>query len=289
MTEKLHILVADDASFTRDLLKKGIRGTYPGFALHEVANGRQAMNKLDGGGFDLVLCDWEMPEVSGLEVLEWLRQQEHLAELPFIMVTSRGDREHVVEAVEKGASNYLVKPFTNEKLIEVVTKALARSRGVSAKALKRLGAAEAQPSTNDSASVLAGGLSGDLGIAESIQTRGEAATAPAKTRAVPRRKVIAQMRYSAGTIGCLVKEVDFQQAVGIIKRPEQLPALFEAATFDFTTEDDQRTSRMNAYVHALQAAEKRREAEFVRVTLRFVDDDPEKQSHLGHFFQAIDE
>ncbi|MCG5540507.1 MULTISPECIES: response regulator [unclassified Halorhodospira] len=287
MAKKLHILVVDDATFTRDLVKKGVKLGYPGFVVHEAANGRQAQAKLTTGGFDLVLCDWEMPEVSGLEVLEWMRADENLAEVPFVMITSRGDREHVVQAVERGATNYIVKPFTNEKLYEVVTRALTKSLGVSAKALKKLGGGETQVQGGDSAAVLAGGLSGDLNIAERLET-GAGGSGARKERAVPRDKVIAQVRHSGGTIGCLVKEIDFNQVVVVFKRPERMPNLLEQATFDFTTEEDGRTSRMNAYIHALQAGEKRQDTDILRMTLRFVDDDPEKQDHLGYYFNVID-
>lgn len=287
MSKKLHILVVDDATFTRDLIKKGVKLGYPGFIIHEASNGRQAQAKLSGGGYDLVLCDWEMPEVSGLEVLEWMRSEPSLTEIPFVMVTSRGDREHVVQAIQHGATNYIVKPFTNEKLFEVVTKALTRSQGLSARALKRLGGAEGRGQGGESASVLAGGLSGDLSIAEHLDTEASA-TGPRKERAVPREKVVAQVRYSGGVLACLVKEIDFQQVVVVFKRPEQMPGLLEQATFDFTTEEDGRTSRVNAYIHALQAGEKRQDAEVLRMTLRFVDDDPDKQDHLGYYFNCID-
>ncbi len=287
MASKLHVLVVDDASFTRDLIKKGVKLGYPGFAIHEAANGRQAQAKLESGGFDLVLCDWEMPEVSGLEVLAWMREQEHLADTPFVMVTSRGDRENVVEAIQKGATNYIVKPFTNEKIFEVVTKALTKSRGISPKALKKLGGAAAEPS-NDSASVLAGGLSGDLNVAEHLDADQESPSQQRKERAVPKHKVIAQIRYAGGTLGCLVREVDFYHLVAMVKRPDPMPTLLEQATFDFTTEEDGRTSRINAYIYALQAGEKRQDTDIVRVTLRFVDDDQDKQDHLAYYFSIID-
>ncbi len=287
MSKKLHILVVDDATFTRDLVKKGVKLGYPGFVVHEATNGRQAQAKLSTGGFDLVLCDWEMPEVSGLEVLEWMRQDPNLADIPFVMITSRGDREHVVQAVEKGATNYIVKPFTNEKLFEVVTRALTKSQGISPKQLKKLGSLDSQTPASESVSTLSGGLSGDLNIAEHLEAGGSEPAAR-KERAVPRRKVIAQIRYSGGTIGCLVKEVDFYQVQAIVKRPDPMPAILEQATFDFSTDDDQRTSRVNAYIYSLQAGEKRQDTDFLKITLRFVDDDPEKQDHLGYYFSTID-
>ena len=87
---KVSVLVVDDASFIRDLVKKCLRNYFPGIKIEDAVNGRKAQAMLSRDAFDLVLCDWEMPEMSGLELLTWCREQEHLKTLPFIMVTSRG-------------------------------------------------------------------------------------------------------------------------------------------------------------------------------------------------------
>lgn len=71
---------------------------------------------------DLILCDWEMPEMSGLELLQWMRQQPQYEKIPFIMITSRGDKDHVIEAVKEGVSEYLGKPFSPEGPKPAVTK-----------------------------------------------------------------------------------------------------------------------------------------------------------------------
>jgi DNA-binding response OmpR family regulator len=71
-----------------------------------------------------VLCDWEMPEMSGLELLTWCREQDNLKTMQFIMVTSRGDKENVVQAIQAGVSGYVSKPFTNEQLLTKVKQAL---------------------------------------------------------------------------------------------------------------------------------------------------------------------
>ena len=76
---------------------------------------------------DLILCDWEMPEMSGLELLTWCRAQENLKTTPFIMVTSRGDKENVVQAIQAGVSDYIGKPFSNDQLVAKIKKALSRA------------------------------------------------------------------------------------------------------------------------------------------------------------------
>ncbi len=285
MSKRIHILVVDDASFIRDLVKRGVRAGFPGFAVTEASNGRQAKAKLVKGGFDIVLCDWEMPEMTGDELLEWMRSEPSLADLPFIMITSRGDKEHVVKALDLGATNYIVKPFTNEKLLDVMGRTLCKSLGVGPKQLKQLGSPEAaQGRASDPA---LSGLSSDLtGMAQTLKTE-EPSSTPRKERAVPKKKVVTQVRFSNRTCPCLVKEADFKQLVGIIKQPETPPTILEQATFDFSTKDEQ-VSRINAYLHALEAGEDRQDTEYLKITLRFVDDDPAKREHLAQYFGEID-
>src|SRR5699024_6191134 len=124
---KVSVLVVDDASFIRDLIKKGLRSHFPGMLIEEAVDGRKAQQMLAKQNFDLVLCDWEMPQMSGLELLNWFRQQDQYKSTPFIMVTSRGDKENVVQAIQAGVSDYIGKPFTQEQLTSKVTKALRRS------------------------------------------------------------------------------------------------------------------------------------------------------------------
>ena len=121
---KVSVLVVDDASFIRDLVKKCLRNYFPGIKIEDAINGKKAQAMLAREAFDLVLCDWEMPEMSGLELLTWCREQDALKAMPFIMVTSRGDKENVVQAIQAGVSGYVSKPFTNEQLLTKVKQAL---------------------------------------------------------------------------------------------------------------------------------------------------------------------
>lgn len=123
---KVSVLVVDDAPFIRDLVKKGLRNYFPGIHIEDAVNGRKAQTLLEREAFDLVLCDWEMPEMSGLELLAWCRTQDNLKAMPFIMVTSRGDKENVVQAIQAGVTDFIGKPFTNEQLLTKVKKALAK-------------------------------------------------------------------------------------------------------------------------------------------------------------------
>ena len=153
---KVSVLVVDDAPFIRDLVKKCLRNYFPGIVIEDAVNGRKAQALLERERFDLVLCDWEMPEMSGLELLTWCRQQEALKAMPFIMVTSRGDKENVVQAIQAGVSDFVGKPFTNEQLLTKVKKALTKAGKLDtllASAPTRATSAFA----NDSLSALTGG------------------------------------------------------------------------------------------------------------------------------------
>jgi CheY-like chemotaxis protein len=121
---KVSVLVVDDASFIRDLVKKCLRNYFPNMRIEDAVNGKKAQVLLAKEAFDLVLCDWEMPEMSGLELLTWCREQDSLKGMPFVMVTSRGDKENVVQAIQAGVSGYVSKPFTNEQLLTKVKQAL---------------------------------------------------------------------------------------------------------------------------------------------------------------------
>ncbi len=122
----VRILVADDAAFIRDMVKKQLRDRVPGLELNEAADGARAWALIKQWNPDLVLSDWEMPNMSGAELLQAIRGSEQHAKLPFIMITSRGDREHVVKAVQSGVSDYITKPFTAEELLRKVGNQLKK-------------------------------------------------------------------------------------------------------------------------------------------------------------------
>lgn len=117
-----NILVVDDAAFIRDLVKKAVRDTYPSSELFEAIDGRRATSIMSSNTIHLVLCDWEMPEMSGIEVLQWMRADERYKHTPFMMITSRGDRDHVIKAVQEGVSEYIGKPFTRDNFVSKLSK-----------------------------------------------------------------------------------------------------------------------------------------------------------------------
>jgi two-component system chemotaxis response regulator CheY len=91
----------------------------------EAADGNEALAKLRAGGFGLVISDWNMEPMTGLDLLKEIRGDAKLKHLPFIMVTAESKTENVVAAKQAGVSNYIVKPFNAETLREKIEKVLA--------------------------------------------------------------------------------------------------------------------------------------------------------------------
>ena len=118
------LLIADDSMLMRDILKDSIAEAFPDIVVHEAATGKEAQRKLQNEHFDIVLCDWEMPELSGLDLLKWVRSTPSLATLPFIMVTGTTAKESVVECISEKVTGYIVKPFTPEVLCQKIAAIL---------------------------------------------------------------------------------------------------------------------------------------------------------------------
>lgn len=281
---KVSVLVVDDAPFIRDLVKKCLRNAFPGIVTEDAVNGRKAQAILSREAFDLVLCDWEMPEMSGIELLTWCRQQESMKALPFIMVTSRGDKENVVQAIQAGVSDFIGKPFTNEQLLTKVKKALSKVGKLDAllsSAPTRANSAFA----NDSLSALTGGK------AETVKPTAAPAVAPAKpliNAPTPQAKAAApagrgqgQLRLPSGTQPCVIKALSLKEALIVGRRSETLPQVLEGAVLDLEQGESAETARLNGYLHAVAALEPRPDSDWLQITFRFVDQDAQKLDYVS--------
>ncbi|CAK0761659.1 putative Chemotaxis protein CheY [Gammaproteobacteria bacterium] len=127
--QKFQALVIDDASIIRNFIRVGLGVVLPQIEILEASNGRFAQNILISKPIDLILCDWEMPEIDGQELLLWIRNDESLRDTPFIMVTSRDERKHVIAALRAGIDGYVIKPFSIEILERQIREVLTK-RGV---------------------------------------------------------------------------------------------------------------------------------------------------------------
>ena len=279
---KVSVLVVDDASFIRDLIKKCLRNYFPGIKIEDAVNGRKAQAMLTRDAFDLVLCDWEMPEMSGLELLTWCREQDHLRTLPFIMVTSRGDKENVVQAIQAGVSDFVSKPFTNEQLLTKVKKAFTKAGlmdAVLASAPTRMNSAFG----NDSLSALTGGKPQVAAVPVAAAARPAVAPAAAVKSAAPTPsgRGQGQLRLSSGTQTCVIKALSLKEALLVVRRGDVLPQVLESAVLDLEQGENAEVARLNGYLHAVVAYEPKPDSDWLQLTFRFVDQDAAKMGYLS--------
>ncbi|MDB6047881.1 MAG: Response regulator receiver protein [Pseudomonas sp.] len=285
---KVSVLVVDDAPFIRDLVKKGLRNYFPGIHIDDAVNGRKAQTLLERETFDLVLCDWEMPEMSGLELLAWCRTQDNLKAMPFIMVTSRGDKENVVQAIQAGVTDFIGKPFTNEQLLTKVKKALAKIGKLDtllASAPTKMNSAFA----NDSLSALTGGKTEVVrqpaapaavpGLLNA-GARPAPAFAPA-TAGAPAGRGQGQLRLPSGTQQCVIKALSLKEALLVVRRADVLPQILDSAVLDLEQGDNAEVARLNGYLHAIVAYEQKPDSDWLQLTFRFVDQDAQKLDYIS--------
>jgi DNA-binding response OmpR family regulator len=278
----IKFLVIDDAAFIRDLIKKALRDNFPGSTVHDSNSAKRAMAMTKSLRYDIVLSDWEMPEMSGEEFLRWLREQEHYSTTPFIMISSRSEKEYIVKAIHAGVSDYIGKPFTAEELVAKINKQLKKightGRSVDRTETSSLGAltgaaipakpataaAEASNPVSDTVSALTGGT-------------------PPVAKPSAKKVEQAQLQFSGGQVLCLVQEMSLQAMGGLIKRDHSMPAIMEQCVVSIVGADQEQVARLNAYVYSLRAADQRPECTAIKITLRFVDEDPQKLDILSRY------
>ena len=134
---ELRVLIIDDFEMGRTMLRNALTAIgLPAQNMVEACNGREALDKLEraherGTPYGLVLSDWLMPEMTGIELLKFCREDERFAKTPVIMVTSEADPESVLKAMKLGANDYITKPATPEDLERKISKIFAKQIKVS--------------------------------------------------------------------------------------------------------------------------------------------------------------
>ena len=117
------VLVVDDSAFIRNMVRKVLE-TLGITKIHDAENGRQAFAALQTKNYDLIICDWHMPEMEGIDLLKAIRADERLKNIPFLMLTSDVNTANVKEAITAGVNDYLTKPFRNDLLVEKIARLL---------------------------------------------------------------------------------------------------------------------------------------------------------------------
>lgn len=289
----IRILVVDDATFIRDMIKKQLRDKIPGAEIIDAPDGARALAQMKNQSVDLILSDWEMPNMTGAELLSTVRAMPNSEQTPFIMISSRGDRNHIVKAIELGVSDYLSKPFSAEELLKKVFKQLkvigktpaqrvssATTQGIAFASVDVLtgGRAEATVTTPKPANPFANNSAGALGAKPAIKAVETPKTAKGK----------AQLRFSNNrAFSCVIREMSLQLMSGLMQRADNLPGLFEQAVVDIETGDGNNLARVNGYVHSIQAGENRPDTNVVKIVIRFVDNDAEKFETLSKYIAQM--
>jgi len=125
LDKNMKILIVDDFSTMRRIIKNLLRDL--GFNnTQEADDGNTALPMLQSGNFDFLVTDWNMPGMTGIDLLKAVRADAKLASLPVLMVTAEAKKDQIVEAAQAGVNGYIVKPFTAVTLKEKIDKIFER-------------------------------------------------------------------------------------------------------------------------------------------------------------------
>ena len=128
MDKNMKILVVDDFSTMRRIIKNLLRdlGFHNTF---EADDGSTALPMLREGDYDFLITDWNMPKINGIDLLQQMRKDPNLTDIPVLMVTAEAKRDQIIEAAQAGINGYIVKPFTANVLKEKMDKIFERING----------------------------------------------------------------------------------------------------------------------------------------------------------------
>jgi two-component system chemotaxis response regulator CheY len=121
----MRVLVVDDFATMRKIIKNVLKQINMDNVV-EAENGKHALSILKSDNIEFIISDWIMPEMTGIEFLKACKEDDTIKNIPFVMVTAEAQKDSVLEAIKAGVDNYIVKPFTPEKLKEVISKTMAK-------------------------------------------------------------------------------------------------------------------------------------------------------------------
>jgi two-component system chemotaxis response regulator CheY len=125
MDKNMKILIADDMPSIRSALKSML-GELGFTGISEASDGLAALSQLKQNKYDMLLSDWNMPNMDGISLLRMIRNDAELKDLIVLMITAETDKEHVLEAIKVGISDYIVKPFTADILQHKIETIIAK-------------------------------------------------------------------------------------------------------------------------------------------------------------------
>lgn len=125
----MEILVVDDSKLMREMVIASLRGL-AGASFTQAASGLEAIEKLSLSPFDLVFLDLNMPDLGGVEVVQFIRDQDGMQELPVVIVTTRGDEASRARVLAAGATRFMTKPFDPEQIVAVARALVSEEPGL---------------------------------------------------------------------------------------------------------------------------------------------------------------
>ena len=125
--ENIKILIVDDQPPMRAFVKAGIKASFPsGIVIDEASTGEVARDKLAIAPCDIVICDWNMPGMKGTELFAWIKEQDNLKNTQFLMLTASNEKELIMNAVQMGVNDFIMKPISVDTLSRRLQLALDR-------------------------------------------------------------------------------------------------------------------------------------------------------------------
>lgn len=273
---QIRILVIDEAAFVRDALKRSVRRFLKEVEVFDAVNGKRALPILRNNKISMVISEWELPEMSGFELLKWMREDEGYTKTPFIVMSDGSNRNMVMDAVKSGASDFMTKPFSPDEVQKKVVKQLAR-----------IGFKAKPPNPGGLTSGL-GALTGNAPKAKlskpSVVTAaaGFGKPAPQTKAGAASFSGTAHLHFGDFSSKCDIRELSLTGLSGLLERSDtKNPSIFEEATADIENAKGEPIGQLKVYIHALHAVDPNPLSKNIKITLRFADNEPEKFEQLS--------
>jgi DNA-binding response OmpR family regulator len=128
-SQKLHVLLVDDVQVHRFLMASGIQQINPFIQIDQAASLAEAINQLSNNSYNAVISDWSMPAGGGAELIAWMRARSHFRHVPFIMISSKGSSQDIIDAFMRlEVDAYVVKPFKSQDLYDKMMIAIEKRK-----------------------------------------------------------------------------------------------------------------------------------------------------------------
>ncbi|PCK09136.1 MAG: hypothetical protein COA42_05640 [Alteromonadaceae bacterium] len=284
----IRVLVVDEAAFVRDSLKRALRKFMADVDVFDAINGGRAIAVLKANKIDLLLTDWDLPETSGADLIQWVRKIDRYEKLPIILVSSDTDRNMLQAAAELKVNDFLSKPFSPDDVQKKVVKQLARigcmpkqrpgsGMGGVSSGLEAL-TGRVKPVVQKPRKVMEANFGGAAKRPRKPPVRGGLAESARQPLGC-----LAELNFSGFQLRCQVSDVNLQTLTGVVPRTDNIPALYAQVNVDVQTAKSEPIASLRGFVQGVQAGDPRPDSKQVRISLRFLESSPEDLELLSNF------